>query len=92
MNYQAVMSGADRGPGATALRLGAALAEPFYATAMRIRNRLFDAGVMRSCDLGRPAISVGNITAGGTGKTPMVQWVADRLRSDGRRVAILARI
>ena len=87
-----VMTGANRGPGATALRLAAALAEPFYSTAMRARNRLFDIGAMRSFDLGRPTISVGNITTGGTGKTPMVRWLAEHLRSQGRHVAVLARV
>jgi len=86
-----VMSGAERGVGATALRIAASAAEPFYATATRLRNQLFDAGVMRSHALGRPTISVGNLTAGGTGKTPMVCWLAERLRAHGRHVAVLAR-
>ena len=36
-------------------------------------------------------ISVGNITAGGTGKTPIVRWLASRLRDAGLRVAVLSR-
>ena len=36
-------------------------------------------------------ISVGNLTLGGTGKTPMVEWLARRLRAENRRVAILSR-
>ena len=92
MDYlQNVISGADRSAGASALRLAASFAEPFYATAMRARNQLYDLGAMQSHDLGRPTISVGNITTGGTGKTPMVRWLAERLRGHGRRVAILAR-
>jgi tetraacyldisaccharide 4'-kinase len=86
-----VMSGTQRGAGATALRLAASVAEPWYAMATRLRNRLFDTGVMPSHHLGRPTISVGNLTAGGTGKTPMVCWLAERLRVHGRHVAILAR-
>ena len=70
---------------------GSICTEPFYATAMRMRNRLFDAGVLPGYPLGRPTISVGNLTAGGTGKTPMVRWLAERL-PDGRHVAILARL
>jgi tetraacyldisaccharide 4'-kinase len=89
--FRTVMSGADRGLGASALRAGAFVIEPFYATGMRVRNRLFDAGLKRTQSLGRPTISVGNLTAGGTGKTPLGRWLADRLRSQGRHVAILAR-
>jgi tetraacyldisaccharide 4'-kinase len=91
MDYRNMMSGADRGLGAAALRLAASMAEPLYAAATRMRNRMFDAGVMKSYDLGRPTISVGNLTAGGTGKTPMVCWLAEQLRARGLRVAILAR-
>jgi tetraacyldisaccharide 4'-kinase len=92
MDYlQNVISGKARGPAAAALRAAASIAEPIYAAGMSVRNRLFDAGVQRIHDLGRPTIAIGNLTAGGTGKTPMVRWLADRLRSHGRHVAILAR-
>src|ERR1700722_12470053 len=89
--FRIVMSGTDRGLGASALRAGASVIEQFYGVGMRARNRLFDAGLKRTHGLGRPTISVGNLTAGGTGKTPLVRWLADRLRNQGRRVAILAR-
>jgi tetraacyldisaccharide 4'-kinase len=65
--------------------------EPFYAAATLARNKLFDAGIKRVTRLPRPVISIGNITAGGTGKTPMVRWMAAELRSRGKRVAILSR-
>lgn len=41
--------------------------------------------------LGRPVISVGNVTVGGTGKTPMVTWLAERFLAEGKRVGILSR-
>jgi tetraacyldisaccharide 4'-kinase len=86
-----VLSGAEGGAGPALLRAATGVIEPFYSTAMRVRNRLFDAGMLPSHDLGRPTISVGNITAGGTGKTPMVRWLAEKLRERGRHVAVLAR-
>ena len=42
-------------------------------------------------NIGAPVVSVGNITLGGTGKTPCVQWVARQLQNSGRRVAVVAR-
>jgi tetraacyldisaccharide 4'-kinase len=68
----------------------AAAAVP-YAFATGVRNRLFDAGVRRPVRLPRPVISVGNITTGGTGKTPVVRWLAERLRTAGKSVAVLSR-
>ena len=86
-----VMSGDDRSARATLLRAALSAAEPAYASAAAVRNWLFDSGVRRTHRLPRPAVSVGNITTGGTGKTPAVRWLARRLREEGRRVAVLAR-
>lgn len=86
-----LISGRATGARAFALRGLLAAAEPFYAGAVRARNGLFDAGIKRVRRLDRPVISVGNITTGGTGKTPMVRWLAERLRADGKTVAILSR-
>jgi tetraacyldisaccharide 4'-kinase len=88
--YVNVMSGAERGPAAATLRAGLRIVEPFYSAAVRLRNRGFDRPG-RARRLARPVISVGNITAGGTGKTPVVRWLAERLRAGGRNVAILSR-
>src|SRR5258708_36743945 len=41
--------------------------------------------------LNTPVISVGNLTVGGTGKTPMVLWLAERFLAEGKHVAILSR-
>lgn len=86
-----VMSGAERGPRAAALRAALALAEPFYTSAVRLRNRGYDRNPAKVRRLPRPVVSVGNLTAGGTGKTPVVRWLAGHLRDDGRRVAVLSR-
>ncbi|MEO6436600.1 MAG: tetraacyldisaccharide 4'-kinase, partial [Tepidisphaeraceae bacterium] len=86
-----VLSGEDRSIGATLLRGVLSVAEPFYAAAMTARNALYDARVFASQSLPRPTISVGNLTTGGTGKTPVVQWLAREFASRGLRPAILMR-
>src|SRR4051812_502077 len=85
---RALMTGQARGVRASLLRAALAAAEPFYAGAAATRNWLFDSALRKSHRVPRPVISVGNVTTGGTGKTPLVRWVADRLRADGRRVAV----
>jgi tetraacyldisaccharide 4'-kinase len=85
------MSGQARGVRASLLRAALAAAEPLYAGAAASRNWLFDSALRKSHRVPRPVISVGNVTTGGTGKTPLVRWVAERLRADGRQVAVLAR-
>ena len=81
--------------GPSALRRHAApaasCAEPFYATVMHFRNAMYDAGILPAHRLGKPTISVGNLTTGGTGKTPIVQWLCRRLAAAGQRPAILLR-
>lgn len=61
-----------------------------YGIAVRLRNKLFDAGVLRSQSFDIPVIAVGNITVGGSGKTPHVEYLL-RLLSGSRRVAVLSR-
>jgi tetraacyldisaccharide 4'-kinase len=88
---RSIMSGEARDPIAAALRITTRAAEPFYATAMRIRNALYNTGIQRQHRLPRPVISIGNITTGGTGKTPMVQWLARKLLAAGHRPASVLR-
>ncbi|RPH73548.1 tetraacyldisaccharide 4'-kinase [bacterium] len=61
-----------------------------YGIAVGVRNRFFDRGRLPSVAFGVPVISVGNITAGGTGKTPHVEYLA-ALLSGRHRVAVLSR-
>ena len=63
----------------------------FYGVAMKARRALYQRGLLRVHNAGAPVISVGNITVGGTGKTPLVQWIADDLARNKRRVCILTR-
>ena len=85
------MSGADRSAKASVLRGVTAVAEPVYRGAAGLRNKLFDWGVKRIERAHCPVISVGNITTGGTGKTPMVMYLVERLREMGRTPAVLMR-
>ena len=57
---------------------------------VNFRNRRFDKG-KRVHDVGVPVISIGNITVGGTGKTPMVRWVVRALQDMGKSPAIALR-
>ncbi len=56
-----------------------------------LRNLAFDTGVLPSRPLGAPTVSVGNLSVGGTGKTPVSAWVAQQLLARGQRPAILLR-
>lgn len=62
-----------------------------YALATRVRAKLYQSGLLRNRRLPGIVISVGNLTVGGTGKTPMVLWIAERLSAEGNRPAILTR-
>ena len=60
-------------------------------TAVGVRHVLYAAGILRQSHLPRPVISIGNLTMGGEGKTPMVIHVARLLRQQGATVALLSR-
>ena len=85
-----IMSGAG-GAGASLLRAGLLCAAGPYAAAMRARRWLYRRGLLPSRSADVPVICVGNITTGGTGKTPMVAWVVGHLFEAGKRPAILTR-
>ncbi len=62
-----------------------------YGKALALRAGLYTSGRIASHRLPRPSISVGNLTFGGTGKTPFVEFLARRFRFEGWRPAILSR-
>jgi tetraacyldisaccharide 4'-kinase len=64
-------------------------AERLYAGIVHIRNAAYDRGVFPAHRVSVPVISVGNIVAGGAGKTPIVRWVVDQLLARSRRPAVL---
>lgn len=62
-----------------------------YGIVVRFRAWLYRTGLKRRFPLGCQVISVGNVTVGGTGKTPVVEILAKTLRDEGRVVAIISR-
>ena len=62
-----------------------------YGKVADVRNRLYDLGVFETYDIGARTISIGNITTGGTGKTPLVAYVAEILAARSEKVCILTR-
>ncbi len=62
-----------------------------YGAIVRLRLLLYKAGVLRAKRVPCPVISVGNITVGGTGKTPVTIFIASLLKESGKRVAVLSR-
>ena len=82
------MSFLEPGRPARAWLLGPAA---LYGAAARLRNWGYDRGWFTAARLPVPVISVGNVTVGGTGKTPVVILLVDWLEAEGRRVAVLSR-
>jgi len=66
-------------------------ASNLYGCITRIRVWLYSIGLFKQKRLKGKVISVGNLTVGGTGKTPMVIWLAEQFLAEGKRVAILSR-
>lgn len=89
--FKRLVDGSARGPGPAAARLLLAATSLPYAAAVAARNAAFDAGLLASFAAGAPVVSVGNLTLGGTGKTPLVAWVARRLLDRGLAPAIVSR-
>lgn len=89
--FRNLVSGRQRGMGATALRCLLRVAEAPYTFAVGWRNRRYDRGRGAVHHVAIPVVSVGNLTLGGTGKTPMVKWLARWFGERGVRVAIVSR-
>lgn len=89
--FRAIISGRRRGPLAALARGVLRVGEAPYAWFMRRRNRGYDLGRRPSFAAAVPVVCVGNLTLGGTGKTPCVEYVAKFFRQQDRRVAILSR-
>jgi tetraacyldisaccharide 4'-kinase len=90
-DFLRLVRGETRGVLASSARLALSAASWPYGLVVALRNRAFDLGWKPSFRVPVPVIAVGNLTLGGTGKTPMVEWVARWYRQHGIRVAVLSR-
>jgi tetraacyldisaccharide 4'-kinase len=63
----------------------------FFGAASVLRRSLYRWGIFRAHRIGRPVVIVGNLTVGGTGKTPLVIWLAQQMKASGFKVGIVSR-
>lgn len=89
--FREVVSGQRQGLLPAALRMLLATAEPVYAAVVARKNRRYDNGGLPITRVDVPVISVGNLTVGGTGKTPFVVWLAKRFRQRNIAVTLISR-
>src|SRR5690349_2833661 len=86
-----VILGERRGKGAAILRATLFSLSRVFAGVIKLRRFLYDSRILRDATLGVQVIAIGNLTVGGTGKTPVVEKFARELKDEGRNVAILSR-
>jgi tetraacyldisaccharide 4'-kinase len=89
-DFHKLISGEKDGPGAVILRLILRLASVCYLIDIQFRNFMYSLGLLKVRHAKATVISIGNITTGGTGKTPLVVWLCKRIISD-YQCAILTR-
>lgn len=90
-SFKRLADGTDGSLRGTLLRAGLAPLGAAWGGVMAARNVAYDVGLLPSRRAPVPVVCVGNLTLGGTGKTPLVAWVARRLAAAGRRPAIVSR-
>ena len=86
-----VIYGLRKGKRAALLRVVLYLLSKVFTVAVKTRRFLYNFRILRDSALGVQVIAIGNLTAGGTGKTPVVEKFARELQDAGRTVAILSR-
>ena len=87
-DFLRIMGGEDQSSEAKWWRRGLRLAQPFYYAGLQTHRLLT---LPRRRSLGRPTLSIGNVTTGGTGKTPMTIAMVERLQAQGHKPAVLLR-
>jgi tetraacyldisaccharide 4'-kinase len=90
MDLRTIQAGGG-GLGGTVARAGLTLLSGGWALAQSVKSGAYGVGLRRARRLPVPVISVGNLAVGGTGKTPFVAWLVQRLRVRGRVPGVLAR-
>src|SRR3954467_5940642 len=86
-----VIIGERAGKAAALARAGLLMLSKVFALAVKVRRLLYNVRILRDSTLGVQVIAIGNLTVGGTGKTPVVEKFARELQNQGRTVAILSR-
>jgi len=89
-SYRRLISGQQTGAGAALLRLLLGIAAVGYSLVVRLRNFLYSRGWLKAQPVDATVICVGNITVGGTGKTPLVVWLCRQIITNSE-YAILTR-
>ncbi len=89
--FYKLISGQTRGFGASCLRFFLGVAAKLYAAIIALRNLAYSKKWLKVHTAGVPVISIGNITAGGTGKTPLTIWLCNLLREKNVNCAVLTR-
>jgi len=89
--YLKLVRGETRGPLASLGRFGLGVGALGYWLGVGVRNAAFDRGWKAVHRAAVPVVSVGNLTLGGTGKTPMVEWLARWFRDRDVRVCLISR-
>ncbi len=89
--YLSILSGRQKGFVATLIKSTLSTLTYPYLAVLKARNVLYGNGIIKSTKLPVRVFSIGNITTGGTGKTPLVENMAKALHQNGKKVAILSR-
>ncbi|UCE47962.1 MAG: tetraacyldisaccharide 4'-kinase, partial [Phycisphaerales bacterium] len=89
-SHRRLISGHRRGTGAFLVRALLRIVSLGYSAIVRLRNSLYSRGVLKAHPVDGTVICVGNITVGGTGKTPLVVWLCKQISSRSK-CAILTR-
>lgn len=89
--YKLIVSGRERGVLPALMRKALSGMSALYRAGVEGKNFMYSRGLLNSARLPVPVISVGNLTLGGTGKTPLVEYVARRFAAARRKAVILSR-